>query len=235
MVEHALVAPSSIRSRTSSKQHRRQFSRNRLPPDPAALLESATTAAAAATASDSGEQRRGHKKTASIASSIGSPGMFSALVALPPPEGSRRLGGRSIRAKGGRGSGGSDDKGQDNRLMPPGTARRDGGNGDGGRDDSGASSSLVLSNIQASYVEGFSTLSPMGSDGSMWSASGSDPEGVEPPSPGTLKQLEAVKAQLTDLLRALAVSFGQVGYCQGACAVYACLRTRVFRAVRGFC
>ncbi|CAM9619814.1 unnamed protein product, partial [Sphacelaria rigidula] len=63
--------------------------------------------------------------------------------------------------------------------------------------------------------EGFSTLSPRGSDGSMGSATGSEAERVEPPSPGTLKQLAAVKAQLTDLLRALAVSFGQVGYCQG--------------------
>ncbi|CAM9619745.1 unnamed protein product, partial [Sphacelaria rigidula] len=128
MVEHALVAPSSMRSRTSGKQHHRQFSRNRLPPDPAALLESAAAAAAAA-ATDLSEQRRGHNKTASITSSVGSPGMFSALVALPPPEGSRRAGARSIRAKGGRdrGSGGGNGKGRDNRLMLPGTARQGGG------------------------------------------------------------------------------------------------------------
>ncbi|CAM9921078.1 unnamed protein product, partial [Scytosiphon promiscuus] len=35
------------------------------------------------------------------------------------------------------------------------------------------------------------------------------------PSPNTIRQLEMVKGQLTDCLRALAVSFGEVGYCQG--------------------
>ena len=70
---------------------------------------------------------------------------------------------------------------------------------------------------------GFSTLSPLSSPASNYS-SGDEEMGDGaggrrrrlPPSPGTIKQLEGVKAQLTDALRALAVAFGDVGYCQGA-------------------
>lgn len=78
---------------------------------------------------------------------------------------------------------------------------------------------------------GFSTLSPLGSELSNFSCSDRSDDGkggghnsdddeeygpdADAASPGTIKQLESVKAQLTDLLRALAVSFGQVGYCQG--------------------
>lgn len=74
---------------------------------------------------------------------------------------------------------------------------------------------------------GFSTLSPLGSAASNFSSGGEGEEGTNGgggggggrgrslPSPNTIRQLEMVKGQLTDCLRALAVSFGEVGYCQG--------------------
>ncbi|CAN0376878.1 unnamed protein product, partial [Hapterophycus canaliculatus] len=71
---------------------------------------------------------------------------------------------------------------------------------------------------------GFSTLSPLGSAASNFSSGGEGEEETSgagrrrtrlPPSPNTIRQLDVVKGQLTDCLRALAVSFGEVGYCQG--------------------
>lgn len=73
------------------------------------------------------------------------------------------------------------------------------------------------------------TLSPLGSPGSDRPQHDGGESGVEGerggvremgnreriPSLRTLQELERVKGQLSDALRALAVSFGQVGYCQG--------------------
>lgn len=209
-MEHALVAPSSSVQSKTGKQHRRQFSRTRaLPADPAALLESAT----AATATVGASEVRGHKKTPSEATSLGSPGVFSPLVALPA---------EPVAEPGGRGAPNGVDgmNNKDNRLMLPFTPKKDSaGRGDSGGGigcgGSGSSSSLFLS-TNTGGTEGFSTLSPVGSELSMGSAMGSDLEAGAGVCPGTLRQLESVKSQLTDLLRALAVSFGQVGYCQGA-------------------
>ena len=86
-----------------------------------------------------------------------------------------------------------------------------------------------LSSISNPTGGGFSTLSPLSSPASNFSSGGEDDDDEAdeggggrrrrrrrlPPSPGTVKQLEGVKAQLTDALRALAVAFGDVGYCQG--------------------
>eukprot|EP00752_Nemacystus_decipiens_P011458 g10175.t1 len=108
---------------------------------------------------------------------------------------------------------------------------------------------------------GFSTLSPLSSPASNFSSGGEEgeEETVEdggggrrgqrvPPSPGTIRQLEGIKAQLTDALRAIAVAFGDVGYCQGLDYVVAhlikCLGTdahvgfgsdpeRVFKVILG--
>lgn len=82
------------------------------------------------------------------------------------------------------------------------------------------SSNRSLSSV-SNPTGGFSTLSPLSSPASNFSSAGEEMgEGGGrrrlPPSPGTLEQLEGVKAQLTDALRALAVAFGDVGYCQGA-------------------
>eukprot|EP00903_Cladosiphon_okamuranus_P009068 g8669.t1 len=114
-----------------------------------------------------------------------------------------------------------------------------------------------LSSASNNPTGGFSTLSPLGSPASDYSSGDEDGEtneaGVrrrrrQAPSPGTIKQLEVVKAQLTDALRALAIAFGDVGYCQGLDYVVAhlikCLGTdahvgfgsdpeRVFKVILG--
>ncbi|CAM9570365.1 unnamed protein product, partial [Ectocarpus sp. 13 AM-2016] len=97
-------------------------------------------------------------------------------------------------------------------------------------------------------TRGFSTLSPLSSAASNLSCEDDRGEKSPLPSPATIRQLELVKGQLTDALRALAVSFGEVGYCQGLDYVVAhlikCLGTdchrgfaldpeRVFRVILG--
>lgn len=196
----------------------------------------------------------GPERHVSETPSVGSPGMFSALVTVPPalalrgrgeetgaiigqidnkpfsmpqsggasktsPAGGNHVINRSSSSNvandgdcaGGGGGQGNEGplrllgKNEDNRLIVP--SPNDGGG-------SGASSSILLI-AGAASTEAFSTLSPLGSESSMGSSGECGADGGGVASPGTLKQLESVKAQLTDLLRALAVSFGQVGYCQG--------------------
>ncbi|CAN0395630.1 unnamed protein product, partial [Laminaria digitata] len=81
----------------------------------------------------------------------------------------------------------------------------------GSTDPSSSSRTLRVRSSSSLSVAVFSTLSPVSSSASDDYHSG----GGGAPSPGTLSQLAMVKGQLTDALRALAVSFGQVGYCQG--------------------
>lgn len=108
-----------------------------------------------------------------------------------------------------------------------------GGGGSGSRPDpreyatgstepASSSRTLRVTSSCSLPVTVFSTLSPVSSsasddylseDGGREGGGGEGGGGA--PSPGTLSQLAMVKGQLTDALRALAVSFGQVGYCQG--------------------
>ncbi|CAM9214147.1 unnamed protein product, partial [Ascophyllum nodosum] len=94
----------------------------------------------------------------------------------------------------------------------------------------------------------YSTLSPLGTplrgqegeDYAHGGCVGGEGEGEEGdgsefvPSPRILRELEAVRGQLTDALRALAVAFSKVGYCQGLDYVVAhiikCLGTDANRA-----
>lgn len=92
-------------------------------------------------------------------------------------------------------------------------------------DPNSSSRSMGLRSSSSLSAAVYSTLSPLSSASSGdedWSSDGTG-EGLEKgedggggaPDPAALEVLEVVKRQLTDALRALAVSFGQVGYCQG--------------------
>lgn len=106
----------------------------------------------------------------------------------------------------------------------------------GSTDPSSSSRTLRVRSSSSLSVAVFSTLSPVSSSASGDYLSdggggegdgrgmGEEGGGGGAPSPGTLSQLAMVKGQLTDALRALAVSFGQVGYCQGeeGCSSFLC-------------